>query len=294
MNTLLVAPQLLTLCRESLARSVSQLPSLPAVVTQLMDLMQRQDVSLEQVSTTLSLDQALSARVLQLANSPFYGVSGRVHSIRDGVSILGLRQLGTLVLAAVLSAQFEHLHGRALRLDEFWRHAIACAVAARALAQSQGMDPAMAFTAGLLHDVGRLVLDQQHPAEMSQAVAWAQAHDLSHEETESELLAVSHSEVGGWVADHWRLPVSVVAAIQGHHQPPASAQLSLTDLVHVANAIAHALDLAGASDEAVPLMNPGSWARLGLRPTDLPPLLQQIEQEFQELRAVLRPSQETP
>jgi HD-like signal output (HDOD) protein len=164
----------------------------------------------------------LSARVLQLANSPFYGVSGRVTSIRDGINILGL-QLGTLVLAAVLTVQFERLHGKALHLDEFWRHAIGCAVAARALADEQGLDEASAFSAGLLHDVGRLVLDSLYPTEMVQAVQWAQQHDREPLEAERALLGLSHDRWGpGWRSTGISRPRW--PGRSRHHNPPAAAR----------------------------------------------------------------------
>ncbi len=100
-------PRLLKLDREALARDVRALPSLPTVVQELMMLVQKNEVQLDTITNTLSLDQALSVKVLQLANSPFYGLSGRVRSIRDAINILGMRQLSSLVIAAALTLQFE-------------------------------------------------------------------------------------------------------------------------------------------------------------------------------------------
>src|SRR5574343_70581 len=117
-------PRLLKLDRESLARDIRSLPSLPTVVQELMLLVRQKEVQLEAVSNTLRLDQALSIKVLQLANSPFYGLSGRIGSVRDAINILGMRQLGSLVIAAALTVQFEKLHGKSLHMDSFWRHSI--------------------------------------------------------------------------------------------------------------------------------------------------------------------------
>lgn len=285
---------LVPLDREGCIERVRALPSLPAVVMQLMALLQQQDVNLEPIAETLSLDQALAAKVLQLANSPFYGMSGRITSIRDGINILGMRPLSTLVLAAVLTVQFERLHGKALHLDEFWSHSIACAVATRALAAEQGLDEASAFAAGLLHDVGQLVLDSLYPVEMARALQWSVEQDVTSLEAEQSLLGVSHAEVGAWLAQHWRFAPEVVEAIARHHQPGDSAQLSLTDLVHVANAVVHALDLAGVAHESVPPLHPGAWGRLSLSNQRMPELLARIEEEFEQLRAILRPGQEVP
>lgn len=287
-------PSPLTLDREALAQDIRSLPSLPTVVQELMLLMQKKEVPLDTVSNTLRLDQALSVKVLQLANSPFYGLSGRISSIRDALNILGMRQLGSLVVAAALTGQFEKLHGKALNMDAFWQHCIGCATAARQLAQRAGLDEQAAFTAGLLHDVGRLIVDSHHPLEAARAIAWAEQNDASHCEAERLLLGIDHAELGAWVCRHWRLSSSVTEAIAGHHHLPRTGSLSLTDVVHVADAITHALDLAGASTQAVPDIHPAAWERLGLQDSALPALLGSIESEFNDLQAVLRPAKETP
>ncbi len=283
----------LTLDREALARDIRSLPSLPTVVQELMQLMRQKEVPLEVISNTLRLDQALSIKVLQLANSPFYGLSGRVGSVRDAINILGLRQLGNLVIAAALTMQFEKLHGRSLRMASLWRHSVCCAVASRQLATLAGLDAAAAFTAGLLHDVGRLVVDSHYPEEAAQAIAWAEQNDLSHSEAEQLLLGIDHAELGEWVCRHWRFSSDVVEAIAGHHRPPPAGPVSLIDVVHAADAITHALDIAGAADEAVPCVNPLAWARLNLREDDLPALFASIESEFNDLQSLLSLPKET-
>lgn len=283
----------LTLDREALARDIRSLPSLPTVVQELMLLVQQKEVQLEAIANTLQLDQALSVKVLQLANSPFYGLSGRIGSVRDAINILGLRQLSTLVIAAALTVQFEKLHGKSLHMDSFWRHSIGCATAARQLAMHVGLDSAAAFTAGLLHDVGRLVVDSHYPVEAAQAIAWAEKNDVPHCEAEHTLLGIEHTELGEWVCRHWRFSSDVVEAIAGHHRPPPAGAVSLIDVVHAADAITHALDIAGAATEAVPSVNPMAWARLNLNEDDLPALLASVENEFNDLLAVLRPAKET-
>jgi putative nucleotidyltransferase with HDIG domain len=283
---------LLTLDREALARDIRSLPSLPTVVQELMLLVRQSEVQLDVVTHTLQLDQALSAKALQLANSPFYGLSGRIDSIRDAINILGMRQLGSLVIAAALTLQFEQLHGQSLHMNAFWRHSIGCATAARQLAQRAGLDEQAAFTAGLLHDVGRLVVDSHYPLEAAQAIAWAEQHDVPHCEAERTLLGIDHTELGEWVCRHWRFTSDVIEAIAGHHHPPPAGGASLIDVVHVADAITHALDLADAKTEAVPGINAIAWTRMGLKEEELPALLGSIESEFNDMQAVLRPAKE--
>ncbi len=153
---------------------------------------------------------------------------------------------------------------------------------------------AHAIVTALLHDVGRLVVDSHYPLEAAQAIAWAEEHDMPHSEAEHTLLGIDHTELGEWVCRHWRFSSDVVEAIAGHHRPPPAGPVSLIDVVHVADAITHALDIAGAATEAVPGVNPMAWARLNLHEDDLPALLASIESEFNDLLAVLRPAKETP
>ncbi len=293
----LQAPALRTpsiaLDREALASDVSSLPSLPTVVVQLQSLMQQSEAPLDSFANTLQLDQALSVKVLQLANSPFYGLCNRIGTVRDAINVLGLRQLGTLVLAAALTVQFEKLHGKALHIEAFWRHSICCAVAARQIARLHGMNEPAAFTAGLLHDVGRLLVDSRHPEEAAAILAWAESQDIAYCEAELALTGIAHAELGQWVCQHWHFAPEITEAIAGHHQPAASTMASLADVVHVADALAHALDLAGLDSEAVPAVDRGAWLRLALTEQRTTVLLRGIEEEFQQLQAVLRPGEET-
>jgi putative nucleotidyltransferase with HDIG domain len=280
--------------RQRLADSVSSLPSLPEVVNRVMALMRRQQVSLGELAEALSLDQALSVKVLQLANSPFYGVSGRITSIRDGINILGMRQLGTLVLAAAMTEQFKRLHGKALQLEEFWSHSVACGVAARALARQLGMDEAEAFTAGLLHDVGRLVLESCYPEEMAALIQRSNDGDQDLSELELKFLGVEHAEVGAWVCEHWKFPSDMVTSIRFHHQPPAGQQPSLTDILHVANVMVHGLETmdSGPQDQTGQ-PETSAWARVAPRNEALQAMLAAINQEFMGLREALRCEKES-
>lgn len=282
----------LSVDREALVRSVNALPSLPAVVIELMTLVHQHHANLEPVAHTLALDQALSAKVLRLANSPFYGVPGRIDSIRDGVQMLGMRQLSNLVLAASLTLEFEKRYGITLHMRNFWRHSIGCAVAARHVAATTGHDTSTAFTAGLLHDMGRLVAESHYPDAMAEAQEWAMAQDIPTAAAEEAMLGIGHAELGAMVAKHWHFTNDVIHAIAHHHQPPSATQATLADVVHAANAMAHALDLAGTPTEAVPMQDSGAWQRLNISDASLQTLFADIETEFAELMARLHPTSE--
>ena len=286
-------PRLTPVDRDVLAASIRSLPSFPAVVTELAALVRQPTVNVDHIASTAGLDQALTARVLQLANSPFYGRSGQVGSIRDGINILGLRQLTGLVTAATVTLQFERLHGKPLGMTEFWRHSIACAVTARQLAAFCGLDDAAAFTAGLLHDVGRLVLDNHCPHAMAQVRQWAQDNRVSQCAAERELLGICHAEIGEWVSRHWRFTPDIIEAIAKHHQPPPAGPASLIDVVHTANALAHGVDTPDAvGTVGQRTIDALAWSRLGLSPEAVTAVQTLASEECTGLQAVLGVTQE--
>ncbi len=253
--------------RDRLLQALRALPPLPQAALEALAALRDERSGNDHCAELIARDQALSARTLRLANSAFYGVPGRVAAIRDAVHLLGRRTLASLVTVATVSAQFPAEAAAARPLLGFWRHALASALAARELARALRLDAETAFTAGLLHDIGRLLLATVAPAELAQADALARQRDEPLHGFEVALLGHDHVAVGALVARHWQFPAEVVDAIAGHHAPPVPADgaATLADVVHLADCVAHALDLASDPDEMVPPLDAGVLAR-AMRP----------------------------
>jgi len=247
-----------------LRQRIIQLPSLPQAVLDVMTLLGDEDASIGDIAERIERDQALTARTLRIANSAFYGVPGRIGTIRNAIGVLGLRTVGTLLTTAAVSAQFASAHCPEFQFGVFWRHAIATALTARGMAQQLRMDENIAFTAGLLHDIGRLALATQFPAETGQVLRYAADADLPVLDAERRVLQTDHLAVGVLIATHWHFPPAVVAAIEHHHAPIAGSAPTIVDLVHVADAFAHGLDPSANADETVPAVDLLAWGRLGL------------------------------
>jgi len=247
-----------------LRQRIVQLPSLPQAVLEVMALLGNEEASTADIADRIEHDQALTARTLRIANSAFYGVPGRIGTIRNAIGILGLRTVGTLLTTAAVSAQFSSAKCPEFQFGVFWRHAIATALTARGLAQQLRMDEDTAFTAGLLHDIGRLALATQFPAETRQVLRCANEADLPMLEAERRVLDIDHLAVGVLIATHWHFPPIVVAAIEHHHAPGPGSVPSIVDIVHVADAFAHGLDPSASPDEMVPPVELAAWGRLGL------------------------------
>ncbi|MEO8808319.1 MAG: HDOD domain-containing protein, partial [Burkholderiaceae bacterium] len=153
-----------------LRQKIVRLPSLPQAVLDVMRLLATEGVRTSEITARIERDQALTARTLRIANSAFYGVPGRVATIHNAIGILGLRTVGTLFTTAAVAAQFRATACPEFEFGRFWRHAIATALVARGLAQKLRMDEDVAFTAGLLHDIGRLAMATQFPVETGQVL----------------------------------------------------------------------------------------------------------------------------
>ena len=252
---------------DQLARRVTELPPLPQALVAVMQALQRDHLSTDQSIQLIEQDPALAARTLRLANSAFYGVPGRVGSIADAVHLLGLRTVGGVLTAAAMHSHLKVDHCPGFRFEAYWRHALAAGLLARALGPRAGLSGDEAFLAGLMHDVGALVLAAFHPGPAAEVIQRTQAQDRPTHQVESELLGLHHGSVGALVARHWRFPSAIAHAIEHHHQVevgPPDAPLDMTQLVQLADALAHGLDLNQDRHEAVPLPAAESWLSLGL------------------------------
>lgn len=244
---------------DALLAALRDLPPLPSVVLELVESLGNEELSATQYAAKISRDQALAAKTLRLANSSFYGRGGQVRSVAEAIGVLGLRTVRGIVTAAGLAGSFRRHPG--FDHDAFWRHSIASALCAQALAGELRRDDGdLAFTVGLLHDIGRLALASAFAPAYAEVEQWRRDHDCPDGEAERAVLGIDHAEVGGLIARQWNFAPAIVDAIRQHHAPPATAELTLTGIAQVADAIAHALGLAGDADEAVPALVLPVWA----------------------------------
>lgn len=272
----------------SVRQRVAGLPALPAAVSSLMRLLEDQRISVEQCAEQLGRDQALTARTLRIANSTFYGVSGRVGSIHDAINLIGLRALRSVVTTAAVSMQFSPPTCEGFGFNGFWRHSMATACAARGIAAALRLDDEIAYTAGLLHDVGRLALAAHFPRPCAAVLQATREPGASAGAIERSLLGLDHAAVGAAVAEHWHFPAAVIDAIAHHHAPHDGGEtVSVNDVVHVADALAHALDLGSDSAERVPVFHLPAWGRVERHAPAWADLLAPIESEVAATCAAL-------
>ena len=274
----------------TLTRHITALPPLPEAMTEVLLALNRSQLSAKRSIELIEHDPALAARTLRLANSAFYGVPGRVASIGDAVRMLGLRTVSGVLAAAAVHNTLRVGACPGFHFQAYWQHAIATALAARALAPIAGRDADEAFLAGLVHDIGQLALAAFQPGHASAALAQAQARDLPAEQAEQAVLGLAHPQVGALLAMHWHFPAPIVQAIAQHHaaEPAGPGQrVSLSGLVQAANAVAHALDLGADPQEAVPAIDKSVWQALALSPEAALRIFDEVERGTHEISALL-------
>jgi putative nucleotidyltransferase with HDIG domain len=272
---------------EQLAAGVQDLPSLPAVVMELLSSIEQEDIDISVLAKKVSYDQALTAKTLRLANSSTYGLQVKVTTIQQAITFLGFQTTRNLITTAAITGCFPSGRCAGFHDKAFWRHSIATAACARALARRMRFNQDIAFTAGLLHDIGRLVLVTGHPDAYDQVVAWHAQHGGDWQDAEQAILGIDHVDAGVALADHWNFSSTMRQAIAYHHAPDIHGAGFLAAIVHVANAIVHALDLAGEDDELVPRVSSVAWDAMGLNEEAYLHLFRETELQFGEMSTIL-------
>ena len=238
--------------------AIRSLPPFPAVALQLMSLLDDAEAPMRQVVNLLRVDPALSAEILRVANSALYGLSGNISNVSHAVVVLGsdsVRRLSLTVALGRFSSRFLRHQG----LRTCWDHSVAAGMVAEELAELLNQPKDRAYTAGLLHDIGRLALLACHPNEYGNLLAVVRENDFDELEGERQMFDVDHCAAGEWLGRHWNLPGDMVAAIATHHQrSPDDA--SIESIVAAAARIADALGFPVIKRESVE--EPLDWAEL--------------------------------
>jgi putative nucleotidyltransferase with HDIG domain len=222
---------------------IPQLPTLPTVALKLNKMLGDQEASIKELSKMVEHDQAMVSRILRLVNSAFYGSRSTINNIPHAVILLGFNTVrNAIVSVSVIDALSGKQSSEEFDITDFWKHSVAVALTSKNIAERTRLIPTdESFTAGLLHDIGKVVLWQFFPEDFGQV--WASVHTdhLSFHEAEKKMLPVTHAEIGGHLAKKWALPDSLVDAITYHHDIIKDvSNLKLLTVVHMADTIVNA------------------------------------------------------
>lgn len=261
-----------TVTLEQIVGQTSDLPSIPAAAIRVMRETERAESSASTVAEHLATDQSLSVRVLRLANSPFYGLARKVTNLSEAVVVLGMRTVKNLALvASTYPWMTRPLPGYCLGPNEMWRHAFATAVGAQLVAQlTRKAKPDEAFTAGLLHDLGKVALSVWIDNKIQAIAFYAQREQIPFDEAERKVLGYDHTQVGEHLAHAWNLPEDICSVVRYHHHPSDCPTIvALVDCVHIADFLAMSMGFGLGGDGLQYAIDPKSLERLGIKFEDI-------------------------
>lgn len=265
--------------------NISTIPTIPSVLKQLSTIIENPKVSLNEISHFVSQDPALTTKILQMVNSALYGFPGRISSVNHAVMLLGLNVVKGLLLSVSV---FEIMHKAMIGLRE---HSIGVAIVSREIARKKGLkEPEEVFVAGLLHDVGKVILTLAWPEEYDRTVREAESAGIAIFDAERNQFSETHAAVAGWLSEKWHFPKKLCECIANHHRPQTSALAPLeTAMVHTADVIVKARGIGYSGDRLVPDVSARAWETLALSEADLREILKEledsVEQATEEFRA---------
>lgn len=275
-----------------LVQDVQNLISMPEVLLRVNRLVEDSRSTSLDVGRVIAQDPGLTARLLRIANSSYYGPGRRIDTVARAVTQMGMRQLRDLVLTTAAAKVFQGIPNTVISMDDFWRHSICCALAASNLAKLSGLpNHDGLFVAGLLHDVGQLILFNRYPAESHQALLLALSDPAvsSVHEAERRIFNFDHTQVGCELIRHWMLPESLQQCVAFHHQPAqAPSHRKEATIVHLANAIAGLIEMGSRDMNEMPGFDVQVWQITQLSPESaVLPTITLVEAQFAEVWELL-------
>ncbi len=269
---------------QELVAKIKNLPPIPNAALRLIGLLDKAETENDDIVQAIRCDNVLTAKLLRACNSPYFGFSEPVSSVDQAVLVLGHQQILHIVLTLAFgSSMTVPVAGYANESCDLWQHSLTTAMAAEIVADgglNVNVERSVAFTAGLLHDIGKLVIGQVTTMEQQTAIRSCLAESgLSWSAAERQILGTDHAEVGACLLKSWNLPDDVVEAVANHHQPTLNPHPALSSVAHIANCAAH-LSVAAAAGAGV-----GAWtvdetvaAALGLTPQALEQLIADVRE----------------
>ena len=275
----------MTRSARELARATPALSSLPMVYARLTQALAKPRVSTAQIAEIIASDSALTARLLRLVNSAFYAFPLRIETVHQAVFLVGTQQIHDLALATSVLRVFPRIPPELVDMESFWRHSIATGVTARTLATYRNeRSTERFFVAGVLHDLGRLLLIASRPDVARAALLRSRTRGEPLMIAERALIGYDHSEAGGALLEAWNLPEELQDMVRWHHAPDEAPQHQReAAIVHVADIITTAMEFGNSGDPVVPGLAPGAWEQLGLSSTVLGAVAEQVERQVNEV-----------
>jgi len=269
--------------------SIRDLPTLPTIASTVSRLAAKDESTASDIADIIAHDQTLTAKILKIANSAFYGLPNEVRTLRAAIVLLGFSSIRNIVLATSIFDAFYTGgdDGRFSRAN-LWVHSVAVGATCKVIAALKDLGlPEEMFIAGLMHDLGKVVLDRFAPEDFRTILRLSQQEKLLPCEAETRVLGVTHADVGRWLCERWQLPAYIIQSMGYHHTPEDCPDMpEWAAVVHVADILARTMKVAGGED-MVPRLSQAAWDLLGLQTDDVRGIAQQTQVELQNASAFL-------
>ena len=267
----------------------ANLPTLPQVATRLMSIINNPLTSSSDVAFVVGQDISLSAKILRLANSAFYGIPRSITNINNAVVILGLKVINTMVLSLTVFDMFPDDTTDKPLFDRktFWIHSLSCGLIAKYLATKIRkvilFDPEEAFCAGLLHDIGKVVMEQYLHDDFHKALEYASLHKVPVYRAEMETLGYCHTDIAEWLTTSWSLPSEIRLSLMYHHDPSGSVQCQdIISLCHLADWLCYGTEMVIDGNYEPPVLDDKCIQQLKLQPEDIASIKELLPDELKK------------
>lgn len=266
-------------------KGVDSLVSFPAVGLRVNELVNDPASTMAAIGQAISLDPALTARLLRIANSSAFGLSSKIDTVARAAALIGTKRLRDLVLATSTVTAFEGIPNALVSMENFWRHSLYCAVAAQVLAEQRGKrNGDTLFIAGLLHDIGQLLIFNQRPQQAKEALTQVMdgGDDRSLHEVEREIFGFDHAQAGGALLRHWNFPEVLVECVEFHHAPERAKKFpEEVAFIDVANSLAALAEVDSVAEDDIPVAARDAWSLIGFRADMIAPVVQATRARFE-------------
>ena len=277
---------------QQLIEGVPSLGSYAGIIAEIETHLNDPNSTLANLAEVIEKDPDLTARLLKLGNSSFFGFPNRLETVAEAISLIGIQQVQDLLLASCVVEIFHGISEDLANMESFWKHCLACGIGARTLAIVRQLPKAEKFfVAGLLHDLGRLVLFSRAPEKAMEVFTLYQDKRMLLREAEVTVLGFDHAQIGEEMMRVWQYPASLARAVGCHHSPMSAGVCQLeSSVVHLADYLVHAMQMGNSGERYVPPFNPKAWERLGLSTSILESVMKSIDDQIQVVQqAFLKP-----
>ncbi len=270
---------------QAMVDGIPSLGSCAGVLDEIESVLADPQSTLADVASVIEKDPDLTARLLRLGNSSFFGFPSRIETVSETISLIGVQQVQDLIAVSTVVELFTGVSGDHVNMRTFWKHSLACGIAARALAMARRVPkPEKFFVAGLLHDLGRLVLYSRAPDRAREVFRVHKAEGLMLRQAEEKVLGFDHAAIGEALLRSWNYPSNLISAVRNHHCPMMAGAFQLeASIVHVADVIVNAMQLGSSGEHRVPTLNPKAWERLNLGVEVLEPVLDRVDTQISDV-----------